>query len=1155
MDTIITFWQQEKLPGVYQCEQNPRLLFVIRDEVEQEEAECGQSEVRVQENGQPPKLTFVQTWEKMGHYLFLSRELIKEQEAVLYEWIQNLGRMERLCWVDNTSERSSEWAKEAIRAQRREHVWKTYLGKNFFMHGYIFTIYGGCFLEYEENSFVVRGEEETAGLSVGISQYTLPEGQHKLSIPLTGELAGAIRFLLDLGVSSMEELHAGLHFFLTERSENVSSVKEISNPVFPHVKGLQLDCAITPFALLLPEKTFFHFSDTETTLVSSFLTIYGETVLLRPGENAGLVFAVEPDVKVDSRLYRYYLTLEGAFEIRGSRPVKKKAVKDVKRNTAANEKEIDEIKWMCGLSGLEYIKIPLGEYIRFLSGNPAFAEQDGILKDRGTVSWISFPETAWYYSQPHKGPLYSVNTVESSFLPWFESAFGQMDSKTPIPLMPYKGCVQGNAEQMQSLEQQYITAVRHRILMQSEENRALLSGQTEYVVTPNGLVITSGSRVDVWERMIIGTNEPAVLSRTISHRGSQDCHTLVLTQVAGSLRREFLANGLFMVITDAEAFLKEASIFYAMDEAAFTQMKEAETGMETLIQRVEQYFSQQGKIGRLFETELEFECELEKAVPEISEEQKLIFYAYAGQLNAEIDGWGFRLSPRNWNRHGSLVIFKYTDTMSIQDFAAEPGLWCFTQGCDRKAAQKKLQDLFVQVSSETKNEGSPYSQLKDIITDPHWQGFLMFDVPVVMEQIPRELECMIAGLDEEQFYAHHIGIQANSIQYHGGQLQLERSSMFGLIHYQDQGDQVYTDRDYAFKTQELMVLFANSKVSDFNCRAQFLMNRAFGGWAVKNPTKNGNNVLLIGSCQQNADSSGSEAVYQFRLLEECIFELDSLPVQRLILQMAGFSHAGAETRVGRIHFSGTLEFGTWGDFDPFSYASLYFDNLGFLVQGSGQDMQFVADYNQMRFDLTRSTVRKASLAASFPVVLCEMREYAKGLPDKEGFMCVSTPLHQQQMTLPWYALVWEIDLGSLGELARKSELKLTFLTAWSSPGKETAQGEKINPNTSSSMGRYETDPFLYFGIRFPGSGGLSVLPLQGIMSLGFQSIQFQVEREEEGALIYYLRLRNFVLKLLGLSFPPGNNDIYLFGNPNQQSYTKLGWYAAYALDEDGKKEG
>jgi hypothetical protein len=48
-------------------------------------------------------------------------------------------------------------------------------------------------------------------------------------------------------------------------------------------------------------------------------------------------------------------------------------------------------------------------------------------------------------------------------------------------------------------------------------------------------------------------------------------------------------------------------------------------------------------------------------------------------------------------------------------------------------------------------------------------------------------------------------------------------------------------------------------------------------------------------------------------------------------------------------------------------------------------------------------------------------------------------------------------------------------------------------------------------------------------------------------------MRDFALRLLGLAFPPGHNDVILFGNPDQSGSSKVGWYMAYASDADPKR--
>ncbi|MFD0391183.1 hypothetical protein ACFQ4K_30470 [Tistrella bauzanensis] len=159
-------------------------------------------------------------------------------------------------------------------------------------------------------------------------------------------------------------------------------------------------------------------------------------------------------------------------------------------------------------------------------------------------------------------------------------------------------------------------------------------------------------------------------------------------------------------------------------------------------------------------------------------------------------------------------------------------------------------------------------------------------------------------------------------------------------------------------------------------------------------------------------------------------------------------------------------------------------------------------------------------------------------PDAAGFVSISAPIQQGKLTQPWYGLVYEVELGTLGALAGSVGLTVRLLAAWSPAG-----GEKGLPA-------------IYFGVALPGVErmlGVS-LPLQGILDIGFRTIQFTTYTDGQNRRQYLMRLRDFGLHVLGLSFPPGHNDITLFGNPDQTSNTKLGWYAAYDNGK-GKDEG
>ena len=120
----------------------------------------------------------------------------------------------------------------------------------------------------------------------------------------------------------------------------------------------------------------------------------------------------------------------------------------------------------------------------------------------------------------------------------------------------------------------------------------------------------------------------------------------------------------------------------------------------------------------------------------------------------------------------------------------------------------------------------------------------------------------------------------------------------------------------------------------------------------------------------------------------------------------------------------------------------------------------------------------------------------------------------------------------MGALAGKAGLVVSILAAWS-PG--------------------QTDG-VFVGLRLPGSsGGKKELTIQGLIKIGFKSMQFQVGAVKDSVptqYSYVLKLRNIVLRFLVFSFPPkAQTEIIIFGNPDgtadPTAEKSLGWYAAY----------
>lgn len=129
----------------------------------------------------------------------------------------------------------------------------------------------------------------------------------------------------------------------------------------------------------------------------------------------------------------------------------------------------------------------------------------------------------------------------------------------------------------------------------------------------------------------------------------------------------------------------------------------------------------------------------------------------------------------------------------------------------------------------------------------------------------------------------------------------------------------------------------------------------------------------------------------------------------------------------------------------------------------------------------------------------------------------------------WYALTFNLELGSLGALAGRAGFVANLVFAW-------------NPGAGSKF---------FVGLRLPGStGGKREISLQGVIKLVFKSIDLVVGRNE-GRISYVLKLKNIMLKFLVLSIPPnGRTEIILFGDPaGTGENNQLGWYAAYVKDQ------
>ncbi|CAM2010157.1 hypothetical protein [Acanthopleuribacter pedis] len=518
--------------------------------------------------------------------------------------------------------------------------------------------------------------------------------------------------------------------------------------------------------------------------------------------------------------------------------------------------------------------------------------------------------------------------------------------------------------------------------------------------------------------------------------------------------------------------------------------------------------------------------------------------------------------------------------------------------------------------AEARGDHSPYANFVDVVHDPAWTGVLALNGEVPLTSLPEPLQPLAAGIDPALFQGHHLGFATTGFKPDGkGGLTFDVSASFGLIDYQDPIDQTF-DSDtvnFAFKVQELTVAFANGLTTDFTATAQLLVNRLFGTQTELTPTAHGNNLMLDGVYQeQSLDGGTPRGTYLFRMRDPGVMRLSmgqlsevAVDSVRMAVVRACDPEADVTTVQTLFQMDGRLRFKEPGGFfDPFCWGpvdgtvrgaekdalaldgdardktkpegvnpkaevpegsrGLLFANYAISMAfplADPRDLSFGIVDDNLSLDTAHSPAREDALFARFPLRLVDLisspdpwitegippttnrdsdprlPEPLRFSPESAGYVSIAAPLRQGRLSAPWFGLVYELDVGTLGALAGSMGITLRMIAAW-------------------SPGAFENAPAVFLGLALPGVSeavGMN-LPLQGMLDLGFRTAQFECYRDDKGVQ-YLLRLRDFAVRVLGWSFPPGHNDIILFGNPDQSADTKLGWYAAFEdikVKEKGK---
>ena len=973
------------------------------------------------------------------------------------------------------------------------------------------------------------------------SQKTLAlQGNVSLSLFGSSVPSGCFSLSIAPNLDELGFLGAGLRYFASDLNpeDPPGFVKALPYPIFALKAGetLPLYATADPLEALNPQRSFFQiYKDgvPAIPIASYFRTALNALVTLTPHTDARFLFAV--DVIAETKDGNpdlgnpYYLTLSGSFDA---------AITNSPAGQFANF-------WMGGYSAIEYFTLADGKtVITFKPGyaafSPAVAAQPvrcgpaklisafkGLTR-QALTSWTYLNNSEPYFAQPDSAVLYQTATNFMTYLPVLS---GQLtpptgDPEQAFPMAPYAGVNMASGTNYSEYESQVLNPARRNAIYNINPNYSDNKHQaavTENGTTPQGLLLQLEQ--SDWQLLTLAQTPDA----------NNNPLPMQLAGVQGPLKAALQTNQLFMVVSSGSKFLANASIpNYQLTVQSFTDLEQSQSPVvpEAIRQKLMPLQS------KYYTSLVAYQTDLKTALGPDYGTYAAVLVQVGASFGVTIQSWHFDVSPYFWPSFKTLLVFKFTNS-PFANLVDDTGSWARAAELndDPVATQQALR-TFVEQTQNSTDPNLDYFK-NTVLNDCSWNGILILRCRVPLSALPAQIEGLAAGIDPSQFFAHHIGITVTPVTA-GATPSLQSSTLFGLISYDDPSNLAEQNTDYQFKVQNLSVLFENSEVSNFSSLIELLINRLFGESSQLQSSTIGNNIQLTGVYQQHGD--GGSYIFQSNKINS--FGISSQVLDQVVINQAQFVTIvpPGGTKVGqdvqtRFILAGDMAFKALPGFDIFSfgfdsgsgglvYTNLFVD-LSFPPD-SPSHKTFAFAAQNINFNTAVSVARTNSLYPRFPLKLAGFVQASGGqTPATLNYMPVDSVLAGSPLSNTWFGLVFDLNLGSLGALAGQLGFVASLLLGW-------------QPNPK--------DYTVYIGLQIPGAtGGKREISIEGVVKLTFGDLRFVVA----GPGAYILQLRSIALSILSVSFPPGQTDLLLFGDPKGQDNSTLGWYAAYLKPNGG----
>lgn len=327
---------------------------------------------------------------------------------------------------------------------------------------------------------------------------------------MEGGSAGCFAFSLS-GAVTLSGLNAGLCYSMRrEKALHGGMVESFFDTALDPEKEIDsLEGRLDVLRLFDTERSFFLLPEGEwETAFPVWLS--PQNLLLRAArESMKLVFA-KRRTQANAPAYQYYLTFDGYFIIEG-----------------------DGGSLLLGMNGQEYVNFRKGSRLYFVSGQRGYFSpeetEDGKHAVTGDTAYAALEEGT-YYSQAAECSFYTTDAAEG-IQDYAQIPFCLLHKERCFPLFP---------PGQKILDQRWLSGRRNELLSGEENESRILDGSMT-VLSQKGLYGMVSPGRDRFEWL-------------------EFCDKFRFGGVSGKLKQALLASYAFLVIADAEEFLRYASV-------------------------------------------------------------------------------------------------------------------------------------------------------------------------------------------------------------------------------------------------------------------------------------------------------------------------------------------------------------------------------------------------------------------------------------------------------------------------------------------------------------------------------------------------------------------------------------------------------------------